>query len=148
MAINAVMDDIDLAILRRLRHDARVSYRDLGEGVGLSANAAAERVRRLVATRAIRRFTTDVDPRAMGVRLSAFVDLRLATGVSAEAFEKTLRTMPGVVSASLTTGTFDYTLRVAVAGEPELVALVERLRASGVAETHSRIILRETTLAG
>jgi hypothetical protein len=46
----------------------------------------------------------------------------------------------------LTTGNFDYTLRVNVAGEPELVALIEGLRARGVAETPSRIILRETNL--
>jgi hypothetical protein len=37
-------------------------------------------------------------------------------------------------------------LRVEVAGEPELVSLVETLRARGVAETHSRIILRESNV--
>jgi Lrp/AsnC family leucine-responsive transcriptional regulator len=142
-----VVDEIDRAILRRLRDDARISFRDLGEAVGLSANAVAERVRRLVATGTIRGFRADIDPRANGTRLAAFVDLRLATGAPAAAFEHALRAMPGVVSASLTTGNFDYTLRVAVADEPALVALIEALRAHGASETHSRIILRETVLA-
>jgi hypothetical protein len=35
-------------------------------------------------------------------------------------------------------------LRVAVPDEAALVALIETLRARGAAETHSRIILRET----
>jgi Lrp/AsnC family leucine-responsive transcriptional regulator len=141
------MDEIDRAILARLRDDARVSFRDLGEAVGLSANAAAERVRRLTSSGTIRRFRAEIDPAAGGARLAAFVDLRLATGTAADDFEAALRAMPGVVAASLTTGNFDYTLRVAVADEPALVALIEKLRARGASETHSRIILRETTLA-
>jgi Lrp/AsnC family leucine-responsive transcriptional regulator len=141
------MDDIDRAILGRLRSDARASFRDLGEAVGLSANAVAERVRRLVAGRVIRRFTLEIDRRAAGNHLAAFVDLRLASGTGADAFEAELRTVAGVISSTLTTGHFDYTLRVEVPGEPELVSLIETLRAHGVAETHSRIILRETNLA-
>jgi Lrp/AsnC family transcriptional regulator, leucine-responsive regulatory protein len=138
------MDSIDRAILRELAKDARLSYRDLAEAVGLSPNAAAERVRRLIASKTVRGFRTDVDPAAFGLRLAAFVDLRLAPGTSADAFEAALRKMNGVVSAALTTGSFDYTLRVAVVDEAALVALIEMLRARGAAETYSRIILRET----
>jgi Lrp/AsnC family transcriptional regulator, leucine-responsive regulatory protein len=140
------VDEIDRAILGRLRDDARLSFRDLGEAVGLSANAAAERVRRLVSSGTIRRFRAEIDPNAGGTRLAAFVDLRLATGTAADDFEAALRKMPGVVAASLTTGNFDYTLRVAVADEAALVALIEALRSRGASETHSRIILRETAL--
>jgi Lrp/AsnC family leucine-responsive transcriptional regulator len=142
-----VVDTLDREILKRLRSDGRISFRDLGEAVGLSANAVAERVRRLLASRTIRRFTTEIDPAASGMRLSAFVDLRLAPKTMADEFEEGLRTVTGVVSAALTTGRFDYTLRVAVAGEAELVTLVETLRARGAAETYSRIVLREREFA-
>jgi Lrp/AsnC family leucine-responsive transcriptional regulator len=140
------MDEIDRVILRELRDDGRISFRDLGEAVGLSANAVAERVRRLVSAGTIRRFRAEIDPSASGARLAAFVDLRLASGTPADAFDAALRATPGVVSASLTTGNFDYTLRVAVKDESALVALIEALRAHGASETHSRIILRETVL--
>ena len=137
------MDAIDRDIVKALRHDARLSFRDLGETVGLSANAAAERVRRLVSAGTIRRFRAEIDPRAHGLRLAAFVDLRLAGGVAADAFESALESLTGVLWAALTTGSFDYTLRVAVADETALVALIEGLRARGASETYSRIILRE-----
>ncbi len=123
-----------------------MSYRQLGETIDLSANAVAERVRRLTANGTIRGFHTDIDPAANGARLAAFVDLRLANGMGADTFETQLRAMPGIISASLTTGHFDYTLQVAVADEPTLVALIESLRAGGAAETHSRIVLREAVL--
>lgn len=142
------MDAIDRDIVKALRHDARLSFRDLGETVGLSANAAAERVRRLVAAGTIRRFRAEIDPRAHGLRLAAFVDLRLAAGVAADAFESALQSSTGVVWAALTTGNFDYTLRVAVADEAALVALIEGLRARGASETYSRVILRELERAG
>lgn len=137
------MDTIDREIVKALRADGRMSFRDLGEAVGLSANAVAERVRRLLASGTIRRFTAEINPAAHGMRLSAFVDLRLAPNTVADDFENGLRAVSGVVSAVLTTGRFDYTLRVAVAGEAELVTLVETLRARGAAETYSRIVLRE-----
>ncbi len=141
------MDSIDRAILGRLRYDARISFRDLGDVVGLSANAVAERVRRLVSAGTIRRFRAEIDPNADGARLAALIDLRLAIGTPAGAFEVALRTMPDVVAASLTSGNFDFTLRVAVADGSALAALIEELRAHGASETHSRIILRETVLS-
>src|ERR1700736_4446684 len=136
------MDEIDRAIIGTLRDDARISFRELGEAVGLSANAVAERVRRLVKAGTIRRFRAEIDPAAGGARVAAVVDLRLPAATPADGFEAALRALPGVVSASLTTGNFDYTLRVAVADEPALVALIETLRARGASETHSRIILQ------
>lgn len=145
-AFLSAMDEVDRAILGQLRDDARASFRDLGEAVGLSANAVAERVRRLLKAGTIKGFRTELDPKAIGMSLAAFIDLRLATGTAADAFESALRAMPGVVAASLTTGNFDYTLRVGVKGESELVTLIEDLRARGASETHSRIILRETIL--
>ena len=46
-AETAAMDPTDSEILRLLREDGRMSWRDLGAAVGLTANAAADRVRRL-----------------------------------------------------------------------------------------------------
>ena len=41
------IDAVDLRILGTLRHDGRISWRELGEQVHLSATSAADRVRRL-----------------------------------------------------------------------------------------------------
>src|SRR5665213_821099 len=117
------MDEIDRAILRTLRDDARISFRDLGETVGLSANAVADRVRRLVSAGTIRRFRAEIDPSAGGSRLMVFVDLRLAAGTPADGFEAALRALPGVGAASLTTSNSGSTLRVALANAPTASAI-------------------------
>ena len=58
------MNEIDSEILKILREDGRISWRDLGAAVGLSANAAADRVRRLRHAGVITGFTALVDPGA------------------------------------------------------------------------------------
>ena len=65
------MDEVDGEILRLLRDDARISWRDLGAAVGLSANAAADRVRRLRQSGVITGFVALIDPAAGGRNVEA-----------------------------------------------------------------------------
>ena len=57
------MDKIDREIIGYLRDDARISFKDLGERVSLSANTVADRVRRLVSDGAILGFEARLDMR-------------------------------------------------------------------------------------
>src|SRR5688500_6470611 len=61
---NRGMDATDREILGELMRNGRISFRDLGAAVGLSANAAADRVRRLLGDGIITGFTATVDPGA------------------------------------------------------------------------------------
>ena len=72
------MDGTDREILGELMRNGRISFRDLGAAVGLSANAAADRVRRLRRDGIITGFTATVDPGAAGRLLVALIDVRLA----------------------------------------------------------------------
>ena len=57
------LDPTDERILRLLVRDARASYTDLGERVGLSANAVAQRMRRMERSGVIRGYTALLEPR-------------------------------------------------------------------------------------
>lgn len=140
----AAIDEIDRAILEVLQRDARVSFSDLAGRVALSPNAVAERVRRLQSTGAIVSYEARLSPEVFGRRLFAFLDVKLRADTAAADFERHLETVRQVTAAFLTTGTFDYTIEVACRDQADLVELVEYLRArAGVAETYSRLILRE-----
>jgi Lrp/AsnC family transcriptional regulator, leucine-responsive regulatory protein len=144
---SAAMDKIDLKILSMLSRDGRLSFRELGDAVRLSSNAAAERYRRLVANGAIRHVRASVNPAAVGRSLEVQIDVKLRPDVSAKRFEAALAKLPQVVSASLMTGSFDYAVRVACADRDELMQVTEALRASvGAQETYSRLILRQVEL--
>lgn len=55
------LDDVDRRILGVLTRSGRISWRELGEAVGLSANATADRVRRLERCGVIVGYRAEVD---------------------------------------------------------------------------------------
>ena len=138
------MDKIDREIIRLLQVDGRASYTDLGAAVHLSANAAAERVRRLLQDGTIVGVHAVVDPAALGMTIEAQIDVKLRATTSADEFERAIRDVPQVLTATLLTGSFDYALRVACRDRADLAELTETIRnKAGAQETYSRIILRE-----
>jgi Lrp/AsnC family leucine-responsive transcriptional regulator len=143
------MDDIDREILGALVRDGRLSYRDLGAAVGLSANAAADRVRRMRREGVITGFTATVDPGAAGRRLVALIDVRLAAAGTNEEFEAAVARLEAVTDAVHVTGRFDYQLRVACRDTAELDRLLRHLkRDAGVADTETRVVLRSAFTRG
>src|SRR3954453_22330129 len=84
---NRGMDAIDREILGELVRNARISYRDLGARVGLSANAAAERVRRLRRAGVITGFTPPRGPGAPRRPPHALVEVRMGAAGTNDSFE-------------------------------------------------------------
>ncbi len=143
------MDRTDREILKRLTLDGRLSFRELAEAVHLSANAAAERYRRLRESGAIRHIRAVLDPVVMGRSLQAQIEIKLSAQTAAYEFENALRHMPQVVSAVLMTGSFDYAIRVACENSHDLMQVTEALRKHpGVSDTYTRLVLREIELPG
>jgi Lrp/AsnC family transcriptional regulator, leucine-responsive regulatory protein len=140
---NEASDDVDRAILRHLVENGRASYRELGDRAGLSANAAADRVRRLVRRGVITGFTARVDPGGDGRAVHALIDVRLAPDRESDDFGEAVKQLDPVIDAAHVTGRFDYHLRVACRDTDELDGLLRTLkRRLGVAVTETRIVLR------
>ena len=132
------IDRIDREILGILRDDARISWQALGDRVHLSANAAAERVRRLQRRGVIRRFTADVDQAAIGRTLMAVVDVRID---HRQGIEDRLRERDDVLWAARVTGVPDIKVAVACAGTAGLDAFISWLESEGARETTTDVVL-------
>jgi Lrp/AsnC family leucine-responsive transcriptional regulator len=137
------LDAIDREIIRALVENARMSYRELGERVALSSNAAAERVRRLRESGVISGYRAIVDAAAAGRRLVAIIDVRLAGPAEGDRFERLIESIDSVTDAAHVTGRFDYQVRAACTDTGDLDRLIKHLKTQGgVAETDTRIALR------
>jgi Lrp/AsnC family leucine-responsive transcriptional regulator len=137
------LDEIDQHILRLLADDGRMSFSDLGEQVGLSANAARDRVRALQGRGVITGFHAHVDQGRIDRRLRALIDIRLRNPDQAAAFERLVRGHPGVEEAVHLTGPSDYVVRIACADTTELDSFIQSLKEEGgVRDTQTRLILR------
>ena len=71
------LDDTDLEILRLLAEDARRSWRDIGDEVGLSGPAVSDRVARLRESGIIRGFTVDLDRSQLRAGIPVLVQARV-----------------------------------------------------------------------
>jgi len=125
------------------REDGRISWSDLGAAVGLSANAAAERVRRLRRAGVITGFVAQVDPAAGGRTVEALVGVTLSTGTDSDKFAAAAARLEPVSEVLHLTGAPDYQLRVSCRDTAELDVLLRTLRNRlGAADTETTIILR------
>lgn len=74
------LDLLDWQIVEELQADGRLSYKELGRRINLSAPAVAERVRRLEESGVITGYRAQVDARRAGYPFLAFVQLRCSLG--------------------------------------------------------------------
>jgi Lrp/AsnC family transcriptional regulator, leucine-responsive regulatory protein len=138
-----VLDRLDREILGILRNDARISWNTLGDRVHLSANAASDRVRRLIRKGVIRRFTADIDQSALGRDLEAVVDIIVDhPAVSADEFVERALSRDEITWMSYMTGRLDFRMNVACAGTKGLDDFLAFLKESGARETSTTVVLR------
>jgi Lrp/AsnC family leucine-responsive transcriptional regulator len=114
-----VLPKLDRAILARLETDARLSYADLGEAVGLSKSSAWKRVQALESGGAVRGYRALVDPAALGLETAAFVAVIVAFDRHA-AFEEAVLREPMILACHATLGEADYLLQVITPSMAEL----------------------------
>lgn len=133
--MNRELDQTDWRIIAELQEDGRLSFKQLGARVNLSPPAVAERVRRLEESGVIAGYRADISPAAAGQPLSAFVQMRCATG---RCLLKTTRAddFPEVVEIHKLSGSSCSMLRVRVTSMAHLEGLFERLGEHGEMNTH------------
>jgi len=137
------MDDLDEEILGLLRENGRMSWRDLGSAVGLSANAASDRVAKLQRAGVVKGFTAVFDPAAGGRGLEALVGVTLMPGTDSDEFATLAEKLHPVTEVLHLAGRPDYQLRVSCRDTIELDALLRTLRLKlGAADTDTTVILR------
>lgn len=98
--------------MERLAVDARISWAELAQELGLSAPAVAERVKRLRQRGLIRGFHAVLDPAALGLGLTAFVAVTLTHPRNRGPFLKMVTSQGEVKEAHHMAGEDDYLLKV------------------------------------
>lgn len=141
-----VMDAIDLRLIELLTDNARASYAELAQQVGLSAPSTADRVRRLEERGVVLGYAARVDPAALGRRLTAFVAVSVGGRPQTRAFLDAVARLPEVVECHHVAGDDDYLLKVHVDGTRGLERLVtEQLKGlKGVSRTRTTVVLSTT----
>lgn len=122
------MDAVDRKIIEILAEDARRSLTDIGAAVELSPSAVNERIRRLVANGVIRNFTLEVDHRALGLDVLAFVWVGLAPDADEAAFRSFMADHPSVAECHHVTGAWSYCVKVRMPSLGDLEPFLAELK--------------------
>jgi DNA-binding Lrp family transcriptional regulator len=136
------MDPLDQRIISHLVADARASYAEIGNKVGLSAPAVKRRVDKLLDNGTLQGFTAVVDPEALGWGTEAFVEVHCNGNVPVHRIRSGLEPLPEVVAAYTVSGQADAIVHMRAASIAHLEQALERLRSVDfVHHTVSTVVL-------
>jgi Lrp/AsnC family leucine-responsive transcriptional regulator len=138
LQVDKLLDRIGRKILAALQENARMPLSRIGQKVGLSAPAVAERVKKLEEAGVITGYHARIDPMALGQSMSAFIHLTTnarhyptVTSLSAD--------MPQISACHHISGDASFILHVRVDNVSELETVVGRL--SPLGQTRTAIVL-------
>jgi Lrp/AsnC family leucine-responsive transcriptional regulator len=141
------LDETDLAILRELQADGRISNVELAQRINLSPPATHTRLKRLQEQGTIRQYVALVDQEQLGYDMICFVNISLSLHQveELESFRAVINEMPQVLECYHVTGEFDYLLKIVVRNRKDLQRFVvqELTPIHGVARIYTSLVLSE-----
>jgi Lrp/AsnC family transcriptional regulator, leucine-responsive regulatory protein len=132
--VSALLDAVNVRLLRELQLDPRLTMSALARRVRMSAPAITERVRRLEEGGVITGYRVNVDPKALGLPLAAYVRIRPTPGQLANVAELARRT-PEVVECHRITGEDCFLLKLHVAEVNQIEEILDRFLILGQTTT-------------
>lgn len=117
------LDDTDREILRILQENARTPFSEVARRIDMSSATVHDRVNRMEEAGVIEGYHAKVDPKSVGLGISALVGLRVEQGREQETLDR-LTSIDGVQEVYLTTGQWDVMMRVFAGDADELRELM------------------------
>ena len=141
--VSQVLDLKDRNILALIQRDGKMSQALIAQHVGLSTAAVNERLKKLEQAGVIRRFTALLDPRAVGIQVTAFLEVFIEHPRYEEPFIQRILQLDEVQECHHITGEFSVLLKVRVRDMESLQKLVisQLNGAEGVRQTRTVMVL-------
>lgn len=135
------MEDTDRQIIGLLCADGRMSLADIARETGLSTSALHQRVRRLEQRGLITGYRAELDYRAVGLPLTAFVSLTPIDPAAPDDVPERLQGIAEIESCWSVAGAEAYILKVRVVEPADLEDLLARIRSAANVSTMTTIVL-------
>ncbi len=131
------LDGIDAEILKILRHEARTTNSDIAKTVSLTEGAVRNRIRHLVESGVIKRFTIETEPD----QVEAIVLIKTQTRASRDILKKIRKFTNRLFETS---GEYDVATYISGQSVDEINATIDRVRTvSGVISTLTLLKMAE-----
>lgn len=136
------LDSNDLKLIELLKQDARASVTSIAESMGVARVTTHDRMVRLQREGIIRRYTVDIDAKAWGYELRAFIFARCDRGdVDRRDVAQKICALPYVVRCNVVAGDWDLLIEVVSPSMDSLGdAILDGLsKVGGIASTQTMV---------
>ena len=139
----SVLDPIDVKIIQSLQRNGRIAQVEIAREVGLAPSAVLERMRKLEARGVIQGYTTQVNPKAVGLGMLAFVAVRTAEVAGEDKVGQDLAAVPEVLEVHHVAGDDCFLIKIRARDAEHLGELLKTSigRIAGVRSTRTTIVL-------
>ena len=136
-------DKVDEKIINYLKLDSRESFVDIGKKLKLSESAVRRRVKNLIDSKTIKRFTVEIGEENA---TSAIVLISVDSATDTAKVSEKLAKLEGVKTVYEITGQYDIITIISATNISEINSSIDALRKiPGVIDTNTVIILRKIT---
>ncbi len=131
LEIEKLLDDTGWQLLRALQQNARLSYSEIGQRVGLSSPAVAERIRRMEDAGIISGYHVELNRSKLGYPITAIIRMSTSPGDQCTRFATFVQEIPEVLECYRVTGSDSLIMKVMASSVEHLESLIDRLSAHG-----------------
>ena len=137
------MDKTDLKILSELSNDSSISIPKLSEKINVNTSVVYSRIKRLVKTKLIKKFTIDVNDKELGYAVKSLTGINMDSKQRDVVIEELFK-IPGVREISEVTGRFDILVSMFAKNLPEMHHLIseEIGKIQGISSSESFIEMK------
>lgn len=137
------LDRVDLAILKNLQSDGRITNVELAQKVNLSASPCLDRVKRLETGGYIKRYGAFLNAQKLDYGMTAFIQVTLdrTTADVFKLFKVEVVKIKEVVECHLVAGGYDYLLKIRFAGIESYRLILENIAGlPAISQTHTYMV--------
>lgn len=125
-----LLDDIGWQLLGLLQEHARLSFKELGQRVGLASSSVAERIHRMEEAEILLGYHADINLEKVGMPVMAFI--RMSTlGQNSARIALLLHDMPEILECYRLAGSEAFLMKVCVSSVKQLEVLIDQLSQYG-----------------
>jgi len=135
LEIERLLDETGWHILEALQENARLSFSELGQRVGLSSPAVAERVRRMEDAGIISGYRAEVNTAKIGYPITAIIRISNSPGERCTRLSTFAQEIPEVSECHRVTGSDSLIMKIMASSVEHLESLIDRLSEHGLLTT-------------
>ncbi len=137
-----MLDSTDIQILNILQENGKITNAELARQIGMAPSGVLERVKKLEQKGIIAGYEVRLNPKALGISLSTFIQIKTSDAVGSSEIGRQLAGIDEVQEVHWTAGEYNYLVKARVSSTETLALLMKKFgEIPGVRDSRTTLVL-------